>query len=458
MRYAFVALIVASISLAGVIRPDIGMLGYVWFSLMRPDIMAFSAVNNLSLVMAVCALLGSMRLAGNLPMLMKNRMCVAYLALQAPIAVSVFTSSYSAAVFPKYVSWLQMSVMVMALVLVIDNREKAKWLFLVLGVSLGLVGVKFGLYGVLHGGVRFDQGSGGFHSDNNTLALGLAMSLPLCWYGVDVVHRVWMKVGLYALCFFSVATILMTHSRGAVITLGVQGLMMWLKSRHKIGIAVGMLLLSAPSVLLVKDSLFSRVGTLSEGTEEGSIMMRMRAAQTATEVIAAHPLKGVGFGAEAFRLYVLDIKGDELGAGGLVAHNNWLQMWADSGFFAIAIFSAMLLGGIWSLGRAAKKASGKDPQGEAISRGLQLALIGFAVGSTFLSRTNYDYIYFLLICGGIWLSLKRAESTVSEEVQVIAAPAAPRVPVVAPPPAPTPTQARGLGRALRQAGKNLPRL
>jgi O-antigen ligase len=90
-----------------------------------------------------------------------------------------------------------------------------------------------------------------------------------------------------------------------------------------------------------------------------------------------------------------------------VIHNTYLQMLTDSGVFAFGLYIVLLFGTIFWLGRSAKRMWLLDPQLAHVPMALQAALITFAVGSTFLSRVNFDLTYYLLTAAAAWLPIER---------------------------------------------------
>ncbi|MBI5086335.1 MAG: O-antigen ligase family protein [Acidobacteria bacterium] len=456
MRLMVVAALVALISIAGIAFPEVGMLGYIWFGQMRPDIMAYSDYNRFSMFLAIAVLIGGARKLSGLRWIFTNPFTILFLLLQFPILVSVLMTRLPSAVWPKYIPFLQMSLMALLIPVIIDTKERFKWLILTLAFSLGGVGFKFGAWGMFHGGVQFSQGVGGMHSDNNTMALGLVVGLPFCWYAVSLVKPYWAKWLFAIFTFTTVAAILMTHSRAGILSMGLQFAYFFWRSRRKLGILVLLVLMAAPAFLLTLDSLVRRMSTLGSPIDESSAAQRVAVLRACLQMLPKYWLVGVGFGADAFSRVLpeyLPNSGETQQR--LVAHNNWLQMWLDSGILALLIYSALILSAVFWLGRAGKRQRQTAPLDSNVSFAMQCSLIGFCLGSTFASRTNYDLIYIVLASVGTWYNLQKAQAAVLPLPAAAVAVAPPPAPPLAMPVAqPRPV---GLGRALRSAGRALDR-
>ena len=88
-------------------------------------------------------------------------------------------------------------------------------------------------------------------------------------------------------------------------------------------------------------------------------------------------------------------------------HSTYFQVLVDSGVFAFATYVTLLFGTIiWlevSRRRMARLATGDHVYPAA----LQAALVGFAVGCTFLSRVQFDLTYILLMATAAWRNIER---------------------------------------------------
>ena len=117
------------------------------------------------------------------------------------------------------------------------DRRRFRILVMLIAFSIGFLGAKRGLIGLLRGGARYNDGPGGFMSDNNSFALVLNMILPLL-----VAHRHGREAEaaadrrrrvVAALC---AVTVLFTFSRGGLLTLAaIAPLLVW-RSRHRLAV------------------------------------------------------------------------------------------------------------------------------------------------------------------------------------------------------------------------------
>ena len=144
--------------------------------------------------------------------------------------------------------------------LLIQTEEDFRRLLVIAALSIGYLGARFGLFGLIHGGVRFGGGYGASFSDNNTLALALAMGVPLGWYAKDLIRSMPVRMSLLVSVFLTICR---------------RGIHLFAGRRHRLGgraswscccmratafcYLAGLAILTLPSIYLVKDSYVARM-------------------------------------------------------------------------------------------------------------------------------------------------------------------------------------------------------
>lgn len=423
MRDALLMVIVAILSVMAVFSPRFGLFGYLWFSLFRPDIFAYSSGRPYSMVLAVVTAASSLRAVPQAMALMRNPFVWLFLGYQVWTGLSVLTALNRNLCFPQYTYFLTFSVLVLLIPVVIRSRDDLRLLLLVLGGSIGLLGAKLGLYGILAGGVSFVQGTGGLLNDNNLLALAFVAGVPLMWYGVRLTTFLPLKCMFGFFFFTSLAAIAMCHSRGGILSLAFAMVLMAWRSKHRALAFVVLGLLALPGVWLVRGSLVSRMATLSNVEDDQSASSRLTVWKAALRVSQDYPVFGVGFGGDNYRDISLDYMGGEFAHLKLVVHNTYLQMLADSGYPAVVLYCALLFGSIFWLRRYARRIHEDDPEMAGWSEAVWISLAGYAVGSTFLTRVGYDFPYMLMMAAATIYQIKAPEVLAAGSVSTGSQPA-----------------------------------
>lgn len=409
MRALVLIAVVAALAVYGLLVPQIGIYAYVWFSLFRPDYVAFAAGKyNYSEWLALTLMAGSFRFVPNaLKAWVLNPITLSILLLEAAVAISSFNSEYRADTVYAFNLFSRGLLVLLFIPLVITTLEDFKRLYVVTAVSLGTWGLWHGVTGILHGGLRIYGGVGGFMSENNTFACGLTMVIPFCWYSSQLVESIPLKILLQAMTWGSVACTVLTFSRGAAVALVFILLMMVVQAKHKALLLVGILLMGiGPALILVHDKYFNRMETIATYEDDTSAMSRIFVMKGAIQVWKTHPFLGVGMGTETFLLAVQPFVADTAGAG-FVVHNSYLQMLAQCGIFAFLIYAFILLSTVWRSWRSGRRLKKTQPHFLPYPRALQLSIIAYMICSLTQPRYNFDFVYMIVMYGAVWYNLEK---------------------------------------------------
>lgn len=455
LRELLLFLIVAVICLAGLIFPQIGLCGYLWFSLFRPDAVAWVTDQyQFSKALAICTLVGSAREIARIPTLLSNPFSVLLLLLHIPIGISVLLCQGPFLASERYTEFIRLTIMALMIPVLFYTRAHMRLLLTVICVSLGMLGLKFGLFSLIHGGVTYETANSSQY-DNNTFGLVMAMAVPIIWYTRYLFESKLIRSALLGAMFFTAATVPTTTSRGASLALGIGLLYIVLRSKGRMIALLLAVLALGPIIYLIQESYVARMSTLADPLSEASAASRVEYAQAGLKMWLDYPVFGVGFGARNYAAlsekYLGRVNEQQHGV-----HNTYIQMLVDSGVFAGLIYGALLFGSIWWLGRSISRMKKLSPENTCIPMALQASLLVFAVGGTFGSMQRLEFVYDLLMCVAVWYHLEKTmlagdvgSGAGAEQQAVSAVPLAPATQPPAdlfPPELRRPARGRGLGR------------
>jgi probable O-glycosylation ligase (exosortase A-associated) len=401
--------IVGVLCLGALFSPRIGVFSYIWFSLMRPDILSWSVGKPFSLALGIAALVGCIRVVPRFTRLIRSPITCGLLLLMVPIGLSVvYAIDPRLSIYPMN-EYGTIVLMALLIPVVVQNLNDLKWLLAIMAVSIGAVGCKYAFSALSVGGLRFNDGIGGFMSDNNTMATGLAMAVPLCWYVSRTVDSRWIRAAALILMVGSLSTIVMTHSRGGALATASVLLLISLRNKKRFLTLTLLLLLAFPALWLVRDTYFDRLATLEDVQSETSAQSRVLLAKAAVRIWQDYPFLGVGFGSSNEQAILANyLQPGEEHWGTAVIHNTYLQMLVDSGSFAFLIYLALLFGAIVWLSVSARRMKRTRPGLELYPWAIQAGLVAFAVGSLSLSQVRFDFLYMLLTTAAAWYLIERS--------------------------------------------------
>jgi probable O-glycosylation ligase (exosortase A-associated) len=391
--YLVLALVLATIPLA-LYRPFFGLLGFSWLAYMRPQDLSWGLAAELPLskYVAVALWLGLI-MRGKLNVFRRTPITLAMVALWAWLGVTCFTAVHSDVAWAKLEDISKVMLIAMITVVVVTDRSRFRMTMAVIGISLGFLGLKYGVYGVLRGGVRFTRGVGGMIGDNNDFALALNLALPVLVYLSWDLEKKWLRLLCLGLAVMNGVTVIFTHSRGGFLSLAALTLYLILQSRRKF-MALGLVLaLGIGGSFVVPQSFYERMGSIANFREDGSAMGRLNAWQASIAMANDFPVFGVGLDNFLFEFLYYAPDPEDMH----VAHNTWFQVLAETGYTGLALYLGLFGCTAWTLWRAQRRARRYRIVWAAnAAKCLSASILAFVVGGTFLNRAHFDLIYHLM--------------------------------------------------------------
>lgn len=392
-------------------RPFVGLLVFSWLAYMRPQDLCWGFARNLrlSLFVAVLMILGWLVNEQGLRKFARwDFRSFAMTALAALVAISYgFAQRQDAYTNSYFIEYLKIIAIALFTTAQVDSKQRLRVILWTIALSLGFFGVKNGVFGILRGGAQITRGPGGMLEDNNDFALAMVMNVPLLWYLGIAEGKRWIRRATLVAMFLTIVVILLTHSRGAFLALCMSAL--WIAWRSgKLFKAVMVLgVLAALFPLVAPESVLERLSTIGD-TKESSANARLTAWATAMRMISDNPVLGVGM--RNFQSRFLDYSDEPAKVGHTyVAHNSYLQIWAESGTPAFVCY-LLLLGSVFFACRHVSRLAANRPDlawAGTYARMMETTNVGFMVGAFFLNRGHFDLVYH-------WLSLVTALSLVAQ--------------------------------------------
>jgi probable O-glycosylation ligase (exosortase A-associated) len=382
-------------------RPFVGVVVWSWLGFMNPQRLTWGFAYDMefSAMVAAATLMGLL--------FTKDRAAVpgtreTYLLLGF---WAVAVASSIGGLYPEYI-WEDLKrlskilLMVFVTIMLSQTRERVHTLLLVAAVSIGFFGLKGGLWALATGGesgyVLGPEGS--FIGDNNGLALGLNMTLPILFFLAWEEKRSWLRAILWAMFAFSVVAIPFTYSRGGFLALVVVLTLLMTRTRFKWMIvplgAVGAMVL----VSFLPERFFDRINTIATYTEDGSAMSRIYAWRVGWGLALDYPILGGGFRVfphpEIWQKYVPDWPFP----GVHNAHSIYFQTLGELGFTGFFCFFGMLGCTLLSLHTIRKQAAGLRDGGWLVNYAfmVETSLLAYLIAGAFYNLGAFDLVYFLV--------------------------------------------------------------
>lgn len=416
-----VALVAASLPVI-VFRPYFGLLVYGWLAYMRPQDMAWGLSRWLPLSqwVAIALVIGLVLALGRERWVTFRVQTVLLILLAAWISLSTVMAVRPEVAGVLYGYYWKAIVISLLTTGIVSDKRRFRILIILIALSIGFLGAKRGLYGLVKGGARFYDGPGGFMSDNNTFALALNMILPLL-VGVFMVEKEKiLRITAAAMAVLCTATIFFTFSRGGLLTLAaIVPPLVW-RARHRLAVTAVLLLSLAGVFFFTGDGFtqayLNRAESISSYEQDGSARGRLNAWETSWRVFLDYPVLGVG----PNNLEVVHRSYSPEPDRFRVSHNVYLQILSECGLPALLLFLGALGWSWWSLGRLRRWTD--LPWAETYARMLQISILAYCVGSVFLNSAYQELIYQLMALTVSLEVIARAAASEPAETAEVAVP------------------------------------
>lgn len=398
MRSALVALLIFVWMPVMLFKPHIGVLVWSWVSHMNPHTHTFGFANSFPFLVIV----GVLTAAGMVFAREKKSFPPHPILIIVLIYVFWTIVTYSLAFEPtvgqpKITQFMKMIAFAMVSVVVMQSPNRLKGFFYVMVISLMFIAVKGGAFTLMTGGGNRVQGAGGMMSDNNQLAMAMAMLFPLALYLVKHHHhKIFKWPAIIAATMVPFAAI-GTQSRGGFVALGAVFFMLLMKSKRKFVILAVSVPLAVGAVSFMPDSWKTRMQSTENATDDDSFIGRVAMWKFSSNLAADHPVEGGGF--DVF--YVRYLTPDYMPAGYRMKapHSIYFEVLGEHGYVGLFLFLTMLFTGYYAAGTNAKtfrKYKETEWVGD-MSSAIQLSFIGYAVGGLTVNIAAFDFFYHLLI-------------------------------------------------------------
>ncbi|MDJ0741180.1 MAG: putative O-glycosylation ligase, exosortase A system-associated [Gammaproteobacteria bacterium] len=391
--------IVLLLALLALRRPWIGVMNWTWLSIMNPHRLSwgFAYSSPVAAIAAGSTLLGLM-LTKERQSPFKGAPAVWLLLFFIWVTLSWLLGYDPAGDYQDWDQVMKIYLMAFVTLALLHNKHQIMAFAWVTVGSLAILAAKGGLFTVLTGGAYRVWGPAqSFIADNNHFALAAIVATPMLHFLQLRMERKWQRHLMSIVMILCVASALGSQSRGAMLALAAMGVVFWWRSSRK-G-AIGLIVLLCLLILLpmMPDAWWERMSTIRNYQEDGSAMGRLNAWLVAIEV-ARHNLFGGGMSYQYDYFYQLYGVHETIAR---AAHSIYFQVLGNHGFMGLFLYLGFWISAFRLAGKLRVAAKHHEEAAWAAELGamVQVSLVGFAVGGTFLSMAYYDLpLNLVLMC------------------------------------------------------------
>ncbi len=318
-----------------------------------------------------------------------------FLAFTAWISLTYVTAVSQTRAWPYFIEYIKIFVMFICAVLVVRTVRDLWIIYYAALIAAVYLGYEVNAYYFFDKKLLLSsRGHGGL--DNNGAALILGMSVPMCFFAWEA-NRHWTRWGFLLLVPMLIHGVLLSFSRGAMLSMLVASGVVWLRCRNKRFVSLIYALLAVMVLIMAGKEIRERFFSIEKHDVDGSAQARLTTWGIAITMANERPL--FGFGIRNSNLFTYSYGADMEGRS---IHSQYLQTAADSGWVALALYLGLLLSVFVGLSQVRGALSQwNDPDSarvKSLASGLESAIVMFCFGAIFLSLEHFEmpYVMFLL--------------------------------------------------------------
>jgi putative inorganic carbon (HCO3(-)) transporter len=378
-------------------RPWIGILLWTWLGLMNPHKLTWGFAFNFQfpLIVVLTTMIGVLfsKEPKRIPL---QGATVALILMDCWFVVTTLFATNSVEAWGQLDKVAKIQIGIFLTLMLMQSKQRIMWLVWVTALSIAFFGVKGGLYTLRGGGVGMVLGPpGGFIQGNTEVSLAITIVTPLLFYLAHRAEHRWLRWALYgsvALCFVAVIG---SYSRGGLLALLGMGTFLWWKSRKKALLTLVIIPFVLFTATLMPAQWYEKMGTISTYEQDASAQGRFDSWGFALNLAKDRPLVGGGFETftpSAFQRWAPHVVKPK------DAHSIWFEVLGEHGFMGLGLFMLVWLF-TWRTARDIIRLTGPRPElawARDLAAMIQVGLIGYWVGGTFLGLAYFDLPYVLL--------------------------------------------------------------
>jgi putative inorganic carbon (HCO3(-)) transporter len=412
MRDIFLLIAIVVIGLSALRKPQIGLLGWLWISIMNPHRLSYGFIYSMPLLDGLAAVTifscivhwKEKASAEFHPILKVLLVFYIWCTLTTLFSVNILLS------YPDWVAFSKTLVLVFFLALFMNEKH---WILAATGVftiSIAFFGVKGGLFTLRGGGGYRVYGPPGTDwGSNNGMAIAMLLAGPVFIGLTGTLRGGLFKLAGYGSTLLCLLTVLGTQSRGGLVGLLAMLGAVFLRSRRKVLALLFVPLLLAGGFLFMPQSWHDRMATIINYEAEGSANTRLIQWEYAIDISLERPLFGNGFDAffhqPYYRKYVAYKDKNR------AVHSSLFQVLGEQGYIGLAMYYSMLIMLIVCSKRYSLLCKDRKDLlwASSLIGVIQFSMIGFMFNGLTINVAYLDLMYYLLAVEVLLISHIRQE-------------------------------------------------
>ncbi len=387
--------------------PYYALLLYIWNAYFRPEEWVWTdTLRNMDISSIIGWYVIFATVLSKQHFILNRRIILIFLFLFHTLLSTLFSKDFAYS-WAYWTDFLKSTLITYLIVVLVVDFSKMRLLLLVMVSSLGFEAAKQGWVYLITSPGWANPNDNPFLGDNNGVAVGMLMLVPVIALLSQTTHRRWTQPFYWFLLIGLLYRALSTYSRGGFLAVIALAASYWLRSHHRLRTLLGIVIVTTLVLPTLPDAFWNRMSTILtyEEDDDRSALGRFHMWKVAIEMAKANPVLGVGYNAynEAYDDY--DFSKGEYGLKRSV-HNSFLGALAELGYPGAVLYGLILFSAFrscCSLRRLAKKDPSLLELGQC-AIALETSLVVFLVGGFFVILQYNEMLWHFI---GITIVLER---------------------------------------------------
>jgi putative inorganic carbon (hco3(-)) transporter len=416
LRTIFVV-IVLTIGWGFALQSTLYALGlYLWIAYFRPETWAWSDVFttlNLSYIAGAYLVIRAFLSGTAFHFSARSMLLFVYLAWALMSTWNGLHFDYSFGYWQEFAKAVVISYMI---TVVVQSASDLRFVLMVITFSLGFEAVKQGWVQLLLNPGAPNENRIPFLGDNNLVAVGMAMLLPII-SALAATSSGWRKRLFQFMNIGVLYRAVSTYSRGGLLSLGAVGVMQFWRSAHKVRYVAALVVALALILPALPQEYWDRMSTITAPADErdASQTGRLHFWQVAVAMANDHPVLGIGHRGYEAAYNEYDTTRGAMGENRAV-HSAWFGVLAEAGYPGLILYIGIVLAALLSCGRVRRQAKRGEIPAElgAYAIAFETGMMAFIVGGSFVS---FQYSEMLWHYFGLTMALERVAVRAAAEAR-----------------------------------------
>jgi len=421
MRDLFLFGIIILLLLFALKKPQVGILTWLWISVMNPHRLTYGWLYDFPLLDIVVAVTLLSALVNSRSM-SKVKFHPAIGILIALYIWSTLTTIFAVSFEISLSDWSEFSKTLLLVMMILLFMNKKHWILALVAVyilSVGYYGFKGGLFTLISGGgMRVWGPLDSAWGDNNSVSVAMLLTMTVTLAFRHNFSKRWQRLACIGIAMTFLLALLGTQSRGGLVGLVGMSFFVVIRSQKKVLATFVLIIGLGLGLAFMPQSWYDRMKTIQTYEQDGSASTRLIQWKYAIDISLERPFFGNGFDAFYYQPYYYRYVADK--DKNRAVHSIYFQLLGEQGYIGLMMFLAFGITLVVTAKRYAKISKDRKDLlwASSLLQATQFGIIGYAFNGLTVNVGYLDLYYYMFAF--VMLLTSQVKSAVAKDLEGLA--------------------------------------